>query len=197
MQTVIRRDAQRPDDAVLVVALLDNRLQRARDADAVAAHDRRLARTVHVEEGRIQLLAVFCAELENVADFNCAADFQCLATLHARLARADGSQIKPRRHLDVALDGDVLQMETVLVRAGGHVICAAQTFVGKNYLSHPSRFQNPRSLLPSPIRTGKLTAPRFQALRKQFLPRLRAAPRPRRSSPRTLSHSIGRRHGSK
>ena len=37
-QHLPRRDIPRPDDAVGVVALLDHRLQRAADADAVAAH---------------------------------------------------------------------------------------------------------------------------------------------------------------
>ena len=129
---LIRRDAQRPDDAVLVVALLDDRLQRARDADAVAAHDRRLARAGLVQKRRVQLLAVFRAELEHVADFNRAADFQRLAAFRAGFAGGDGAQIKPIRHLDVALDGDVAQMETILVRAGGHAVRAAQTFIGKN-----------------------------------------------------------------
>ena len=88
---LIWRDAQRPDDSVLVIPLLDDCLQGARDTDAVIAHYRRLARAVHVEKSRVQLLAVFRPELEDVADFNRTADFQRLATLHAWLASGDGA----------------------------------------------------------------------------------------------------------
>ena len=54
-----------------------------------------------------------------------AADFQRLAAFDARLPCSNRPQIEPRRHLDVALDGNILQMETVLIRAGRHVVRAA------------------------------------------------------------------------
>ncbi len=76
---------------------------------------------------RVQLLAVFGAQLEDVADLNGAPDFQRLAAFGARLAGGDRAQVRPARHLDVALDGDVPQVEAVLVRAGGHVVRAAAT----------------------------------------------------------------------
>ena len=173
MQTVIRRHAQRPDDAVLVVRLLDDGLQCARHADSVAAHDRMLARTIHVQERRVQRLAVFRAKLENVADLNRAADLQRLGTFDTRLARADGAQIKPRRHLDVALDGDTLQMETVLIRARSHVIGTLKAFVGINFdirrnilrLPRPSEpgFAPSSGRISSTVAGRTATAPVFAA----------------------------------
>ena len=53
-----------------------------------------------------------------------------MSVLIWRFAGSHGPQIKPLRHLDVAFDGDVAEMETVLVRAGSHVVRAAQAFVG-------------------------------------------------------------------
>src|ERR1700734_1515971 len=91
------------------------------------------ARASLVEKRRIERLTVFRAELEDVADFNRAANLQWLGALCTRLTRADGAQIKPRRHLDVAFDRDVLQMETVLVRTSRHVIRTLQTLVGVDF----------------------------------------------------------------
>ena len=67
------------------MALLDDRLQGAGDADAVAAHDRGLLLAGFVEEQRVERLAVLGAELEDVADLDGAADLERLAALGARL----------------------------------------------------------------------------------------------------------------
>ena len=89
-----------------------------------------------VEKRRAQLLAVFRAELEDVADLDGPANFQWLAAFRAGFAGGHRPQIGPLRHLDVAFDGDVAQMEAVLIRAGGHVVRAAQAFVGVNFKWH-------------------------------------------------------------
>src|ERR1017187_6969832 len=128
----VGRDAQRPDDAVLVVALLDDRLQGSCDANAVAAHDGGLARTGLVEKSRAKLLAVFRAEFEDMANLDGPPDFQWFAAFRAGFTGSHSPQIEPLRHLDVAFDGDVAEMETVFVRTGGHVVRAAQPLVGIN-----------------------------------------------------------------
>lgn len=117
----VGRDTQRPDNAVLVIALLDDRLQCPRDTDAIAAHDSGLAHTGLIQKGRAKLLTVFRTKLEHVADFNRPADFQRLAAIFAWFAGGNGSQIKPLRHLDVPLDGDVAEMETVFVCTSCHI----------------------------------------------------------------------------
>ena len=91
------------------------------------------ARAGFVQKCRAELLAVFRAEFENVADLNRAPDFQWFAALGAGFAGGNRPQIKPFRHLDVALHGNIVQMEPVLVGAGGHVVRAAQPFVGENF----------------------------------------------------------------
>ena len=88
-------DGDGPDDAVLVVGLLDDGLHGAGDADAVGTHDGGLLFARFVEEQGVEGLAVFGAELENVADFDGAADFQGLAAVDAGFARLGQTQIAP------------------------------------------------------------------------------------------------------
>src|SRR5206468_2091050 len=128
----VRRNRHRPDNAVPVVALLDDGLKRARHADAVAAHDGRLLFAGLVEEQRAERLAVFCAQLKDVADFNRPADFERLTALSAGFARLNQPQVGPARNLNVAINRNIAQMETVFIRAGGHPDGAAQGFVGVN-----------------------------------------------------------------
>ena len=61
------RDGHGPDDAVLVVVLLDDGRERARDAHAVAAHDEGLLGAVLVHEQRAHGLGVLGPELEDLA----------------------------------------------------------------------------------------------------------------------------------
>ena len=83
-----------------------------------------------VEEQRVERLAVLGAELEDVADFDGALDLERLAAFGAGLARLHEAQVRPVRDLDVAPDGDVAQVEAVLVGAGGHLGGVAQALVG-------------------------------------------------------------------
>jgi len=130
---LVRRDTQRPDDAVLVVALLDDRLQRARDADAVTAHHTRLAIARLVEEQRVGIFSLyFVPSLKTWPTSIARRIFSGLAHLAQGSPAVDRPQIKPLRHLDVALDGDVAQMKTVFIGAGLHVACIAQRFIGKS-----------------------------------------------------------------
>ncbi len=115
------------------MALLDHRLQRARHADAVAAHDARDAFAVFIEERRTERFAVFGAQLEHVADLDCAANLQRLSGLDAQLAGLDLAQIRPLADRDISLDVDVAQVVAVVVRAGNHTGAAAQNLVGVNW----------------------------------------------------------------
>src|SRR5204862_6693303 len=118
------------------------RLQSPRHADSVATHEAKLPRTVLRQKRGVEFLAVFCAEFEYVADLNCAADFQRFAALGARFAGSDRPQVCPFRHLNVAFDGNIFKMETILICAGRRSICAAQTFINKDgEFSHAHRTQ--------------------------------------------------------
>src|SRR5882762_3463305 len=85
----VRRNADRPDDAVVVMALFDKGLQSPRDANAVTAHDRGLLFASFVEEPRVESFAVFGAEFEDVPDFNGALHFQGFAAFVAGFAGPD------------------------------------------------------------------------------------------------------------
>ena len=78
------------------MALLDHRLQRAADADAVAAHDHQPALLLRIGVDRAELLAVFRAELEDLADLDGAADAQRAARLREGLPFADAPEIAER-----------------------------------------------------------------------------------------------------
>jgi hypothetical protein len=64
---LVGRNCHGPDDAVLVVVLLDDGRQRAGDADAVAAHLEGLLDAVLVGEGGAHGLGVLGAQLEDLA----------------------------------------------------------------------------------------------------------------------------------
>ena len=114
------------------MALLDHGLQRPADADAVAAHDHEPALLLVVGVGRAELLAVFRAQLEDVADLDRAADLERLARLRARLALAHAAEVAEPRDGEVARDVDIAQVEAVAVGAGDAVADEADRMVGED-----------------------------------------------------------------
>src|SRR5690606_8449202 len=72
-----------PDDAAVVVVLLDRGGDDARDADAVAAHLQHPRLALLVEHGATHRLRVLVAELEHVADLDAAHDTQLAAVNRA------------------------------------------------------------------------------------------------------------------
>src|SRR5690606_19416834 len=74
-----RRHRFGPDDAVVVVVLLDRGGDDARDADAVAAHLQHARLALFVEHRAAHRLGVLAAELEHVADLDAAHDAQFAA----------------------------------------------------------------------------------------------------------------------
>ena len=89
MHTGERGDGRRKHDTALVIALLDGGSDDAGDADAVAAHFHDLALAVFVQVGALQGLGVFPAQLEDVADFNAAAEIQAALAVRRRVAGDD------------------------------------------------------------------------------------------------------------
>jgi len=71
-----------PDDAALVMVLLNGGSRQARDANAVATHFHELRLAVDIQKSRIHGLAVFGAQIEHMADLN--------ATLNRQHALAIG-----------------------------------------------------------------------------------------------------------
>src|SRR5258708_25312050 len=71
-----RRNRLRPENAVDIVILLDGRGNDPRDANSVTAHEHRQRLTLLVQHAGIHGGAVQLSELENMADFDPACDFQ-------------------------------------------------------------------------------------------------------------------------
>src|SRR5476649_587996 len=112
-----QRDLERcqrvaPDDAVLVVVLLDGSGHHARNTDAVAAHGQRHWLAVFTQDLAFQGFAVLGAELEDMPDFNAAFDFQGAFAVRARIASHYVAQICYGRNWQVSLP---VHAEIVLV----------------------------------------------------------------------------------
>src|SRR3954447_14736952 len=123
------RDRLGPDDAALVVVLLDDGRHRAGGPDPVAAHDDRLLTAGLVEIGCLQRHRVPGAEVEEVADLDRRLDVDAAAAVRARIALLDMPQIGPGVGPPVPTRLDAEEVPPVAVRAG-HVLALAQELVG-------------------------------------------------------------------
>src|SRR5262249_35664005 len=112
---VVRCNRARPDDAVLVVALLADRRPRARQADGVTTHDERVLPPVLVEIGRTERLRVEGSELEDVPDLDRGLDLERAAALGARVSLLCLPNVEERRVV-VPPGLDAAEMPAVLVR---------------------------------------------------------------------------------
>ena len=119
-----RGDADGPDDAVLVVVLLDHGGQGARDADAVAAHDEVLLGSVLVGEGRAHRLGVLGAELEDLADLDAASALERAAALGTAVSGLCDDEVGPVGDLEVAAGLRAEEVVVVLVGTDvpGHLV---------------------------------------------------------------------------
>src|ERR1043165_1782019 len=119
-----RRDRDRPDDAVVVVALLHRGGDRAADPKAIAAHDHRLALAVLVEERAAHRLGVLRAELEHVPDLDAAVDLQRRLAARARIAGDNGGDVRVLRLGEVAAGIRAAEVIVLLVTADDPVDAA-------------------------------------------------------------------------
>ena len=86
-----------PDDAALVVVLLNGCCRQAGDADAVAAHFHVLGLAVNVEKSSLHGAAVFGTQVKNMANLNATLDRQHATAIRGRVASHDIARI--RHHL--------------------------------------------------------------------------------------------------
>lgn len=126
-------DFQRPKNAGLVVFLFDHGLEGAGDSDAVATHDGRAAFALFIKEEGAEAFAVFCAELEDVADFNGGTHLEGLAGLRAGFAGLDSAQVCPAVDWNVALNVDVAKVKAVFVGARSETGSVAEHEVGADF----------------------------------------------------------------
>ena len=132
-----RRDRVGPDDAALVVVLLDRRAEDARDADAVAAH---LAAAAACRPRRGRWRSWPCCtwcRAEHVADLDAALDRQHALAVGRRVARDDVADVGHDVGLgQVAAPVDAGDVEVDLVGAADEVgscaatVRSATTFTG-------------------------------------------------------------------
>ena len=195
---VVRRDRPRPDDAVLVVVLLDRRGHDPRRADAVAPADQRLLRAVLVEERRAERLRVARAELEDVADLDRRLEAERAAAHRDSVALAGLADVGEAR-LVVAAGLDAEQVPAVAVRAGDE-LPLAQRLVG----DRPRRRRRPGRAIRRRLRTrrgsprpspggSRSRARRASSARRAGRRRARARARARRRSSRPASPSTSPR----
>ena len=113
------------------MALLDNRLQRAGHADAVAAHDHRLGRpALLAEEPRAERLRVLGAELEDMPDLDAALDAETPCAPRAAVAGPDDDQVVVGRDPRVAGQVQVAHMGVGAVGPADALGGALQRLVG-------------------------------------------------------------------
>ena len=119
------------------MALFDNRLQGASDADPITSHNRRILLARFIKKERVQSLAVFGPEFKYMSDLDGSLHFEGLAAFPARLIRMHDTKVRPMRSLNVTPNRNISQMETIFVGASGHAGVITEAFIGKNLeLSH-------------------------------------------------------------
>src|SRR5690606_32484852 len=103
---VERRDRLRPDDAALIMVLLDRRGYDTGHTDAVAAPLHGPGLALGIEHGRAHRAAVLVAELEDLPDLYAAGDRERAAPAGARVAGDRVTQVRDLGQLRVALPVD-------------------------------------------------------------------------------------------
>ena len=111
-----------PDDAAVVVVLLDGRGHDPGDPDAVAAHFHDLRLTAGVEISCTHRRRIDVAEGEDVADLDAAQDVERALAVRRRVALDDVAQVGDRVRLAaIAAEIDAAQVEVGLVRAADEI----------------------------------------------------------------------------
>ena len=106
-----------------VVVLLDGGGHNAGNTNTVAAHFHDLGFAVIVQEADIHGLGIFVAQLEDMADFNTASQFQTALFVRADIAFDDITQIDKFRLVSISAEVEAGIVVVVFVRAD-NPICA-------------------------------------------------------------------------
>src|SRR5699024_1469096 len=134
-----RRNGSWPDDAGVVVALLDGGAHHAGDADTVAAHLRVNRVAVFIHRRQIQRAAVLVAELEYVTDLDALHDLQGGLSDRRRIARDHYAQVGELRFVGVAAPVEAGVVIVVAVGAGHQIGSGLQRAVGDYRKVQPDR----------------------------------------------------------
>src|SRR5579884_560158 len=136
-----RRDADGPEDAVLIVVDLDGGGHRAADAQPVAAHEDGLFLAGLVLVERAHILAVLGAQLEDVPDLDAARLPQMAVAARAPIPGYGRADVAPLRHRKIVAGRDVDAMRVGLVGPDDVVGAVLKLVVGidGNVLRQPDR----------------------------------------------------------
>ena len=115
-----RRGGRGPDDALVVMMLLDGRGDQPGDADAVATHRQRHRLALFVQHGRTERLAVLTPELEHMAYLDRPRDAQG-AAVRRGVVLGDIAQIGAGRQRHIAPPVDAEIMLAFLIGACGKI----------------------------------------------------------------------------
>src|SRR5690606_35539898 len=108
----------RPDDALVVVGLLDDGGDHAGDPDAVGAHGDPLGLAVRAERVHLEGVGVLAAQLEEVADLDAARAVQGAAAVRRGVAVAHVGDVEHAVRGEVPAADQVDHVVVALVRAG-------------------------------------------------------------------------------
>src|SRR5690606_7647800 len=111
----------RPENAALVVVLLDGGGNYAGDAYAVAAHRQHDRFAVFAHDAAVHGLAVLGSELEDMPYLDTALDHQRALTVRARVTRHHVAQVGDFRQRQVALPVEAEVMLAVFVGTGSKI----------------------------------------------------------------------------
>src|SRR5882724_11642382 len=114
-------DRFRPDDAPLIVILLDGGSHDARHTDAVAAHVQRHFLAAFIEYHTLHGLAVFLPELEDVTDFDAPGDLQAPVPGGAGIALDHVPDVGRDHSLHIPVPVRPGEMHVLFVRAADEV----------------------------------------------------------------------------
>ena len=111
----------------------------ARDTDAITTHVHRERLAGFVEHGRLHRFAVFATELEDVSDFDAAADRKRSRTCGARVARDDVACIDGCRFGQIAMPVDARVVVIDFIGAAYEVGECKRRMVGINGAAQTDR----------------------------------------------------------
>ena len=134
---VIRGNRHGPDDAVIVMVLLDAGGDGTAHADAVAPHDHVLLLPIAVEEGGAHGLAVLRPQLEDVSHLDSTGKPDLAGAPGTWIALADNTQIGKLWRLEVPAEIGVPDVMVFLVGADNHIAAVHEGIIGQDAALDP------------------------------------------------------------
>ena len=153
---------------MLVVVLLHDGSKRARHANAVATHDKRLLLAVLVHKGGTHGLGILGAQLEDLGNLDTAGSRKRLAAMRAGITGNDGNQVGPLVDGKVPLGAGTGKVIVDLVGATGPLLGLAQALVADQSDTLGQVYRSDKALVQT-VRLKLLVGHHAIALAKDML----------------------------